>query len=248
MSNIKIIYDEQKYKNMAKYGDDKLFESWLDINLFFPIGDKLVDPLYCMGLTPNNVTLLSTFFTILAIYFLHIDNRIYAFLSYLFGYVLDCVDGRMARKYSMGSKFGMVFDCTSDNISNGILITYLLLTRPLNITTNITLIILFITSFLLSLSYGLNEAIIAKKSTGNDNFYKLKLKELEKELENKDICNSFEIILYKLFLFITKISYQTYKLIFPNYDQDKIFKWLKILKHFGPGNFCLLVSTILLYI
>ena len=32
------------------------------------------------------------------------------------------------------------------------------------------------------------------------------------------------------------------------YNEEIIFKWLPILKHFGPGNYCLLVSIILLYI
>lgn len=236
------VISEKKINKETKYGDDDMFESWLDINVFFPIGFKLVDPLYNMGLTPNMVTILSTIFTFLSIYYLHLGNRLYAFCAYLFGYTLDCVDGRMARKYSMGSNIGMALDCTSDNVSNTLLFLYILITRPMNWVTGTSLSVITLMSFLLSLSYGINEAISSKKETGNDNFYERRLK----QLYGRSCC--YEKGLFNIFLFITKSSYQTYKLFFPEYNEEKIFKWLKILKHFGPGNYCLLVGLILLYI
>lgn len=250
MSNIQFNYgnkdlesqQETKLNNSAKYGNDEVFEPWTDINVFFPISDSLVDPLRCMGLTPNMVTSLSTFFTLLSIYYLHINNRMYASISFLVGYTLDCVDGRMARKYSMGSKIGMALDCVSDNVAVGILISYILYTRPSSCVRNTTLLLLLIMSFLLSVSYGLNEAIISKKETGDDNFYKRRVKELEGDY------GCLEKLLYKLFLLITNSSYKTYKMFFPEYNEKEIFRWLKILKHFGPGHFTLLVSIILLYI
>lgn len=239
----KIVKSETKKINKeAKYGDDEMFESWADLNVFFPISLNLVDPLYDMGLTPNMVTILSTIFTFLSIYYLHLGNRAYAFYAYLFGYTLDCVDGRMARKYNMGSDIGMALDCTSDNISNLLLFTYILRTRPMNLITGISLSVLALMSFLLSLSYGINEAITSMKESGTDNFYEKKVK----YLKGKGEC--YEKSLFSLFLLITKTSYQTYKLFFPKYDEEKIFKWLKILKHFGPGNYCLLVGFMLLYI
>jgi phosphatidylglycerophosphate synthase len=254
MSNIKFNYGNKeaepvaeqeqttKLNNPSKYGNDEIFEAWADANVFAYIGDSLVDPLHCMGLTPNMVTLLSTFFTLLSIYYLHINNRMYASISFLVGYTLDNVDGRMARKYSMGSKLGMVLDCVSDNISVGLLISYILYNRPSTCTRNASLILLSIMLFLLSVSFGLNEAIAAKKQTGDDNFYKKRVKELEGD------HGCLEKLLYKIFLFITNSSYKTYKMFFPNYNEEEMFRWLKILKHFGPGHFCLLVSIILLYI
>jgi phosphatidylglycerophosphate synthase len=226
----------------SKYGDDELFEPWADINIFFPVGFKLVDPLYNLGLTPNMVTILSTTFTFLSIYYLHLNSRLLAFGAYLIGYMLDCVDGRMARKYSLGSDLGMALDCTSDNVSNLILIIYILLTRQINWVTGPSLFIIAIMSFLLSLSYGLNEAIAIMKKFNTDNFYENKVKQLEEK------GTGLKKWIFKLFLFITKTSYQTYRLFFPEYNEDKIFNWLKILKHFGPGNYCLLVGLILLFI
>jgi hypothetical protein len=236
-----IIIQEEINKE-SKYGDDEMFESWADLNVFFPVGLKLVDPLYNLGLTPNMVTIMSTIFTFLSIYFLHQNMRAHASLSYLFGYMLDCVDGRMARKYSMGSDVGMALDCTSDNVSNALLFLYILLTRPFNWITGASLGVIAIMSFLLSLSYGLNEAIAAMKETGTDNFYERRFKQLEGRG-----CG-YEKGLFNLFLFITKSSYETYKLFFPEYNEEQIFKWLKVLKHFGPGNYCLLIGIMLLYI
>lgn len=249
MSNIQFDYENkikqsqsEKVNKEAKYSDDDMFESWADVNIFFPISINLVDPLYEMGLTPNMVTILSTIFTFLSIYYLHLDNRIYAFYAYLFGYILDCVDGRMARKYSMGSDIGMALDSTSDNISNTLLFTYIFLTRPMNWITGTSLSVISLLSFLLALSYGLNEAIASMKESGNDNFYKKRVN----QFKGKGI--GYEKILFNLFLFITKSCYQTYKLFFPEYNEEKIFKWLEVLKHFGPGNYCLLIGIMLLYI
>ena len=226
----------------SKYGDDDKFEPWSDVNIFFPIASKLVDPLYNLGLTPNMVTILSTIFTLLSIYFLHLDKRIHAVVSYLFGYTLDCVDGKMARKYSMGSDFGMVLDITSDNISNFILLGYLLLTRKFN-TKNIIILFLFILSvYIFSISYGLNEAISSYEAIGSDNFYERR----KKQIEGKG-CG-IEKSLYYLFLKINEFSYKTYRSCFPTFDKEKIYSRLKILKHFGPGNVNILIASMLLLI
>ncbi len=225
-----------------KYGDDTMFEPWADINIFFPISQKLIDPLYCMGFTPNMVTILSTIFTFLAIYFLHLGKRTHAFFAYIFGYILDCVDGRMARKYSMGSEIGMALDCVSDNISNGVLFAYLLFNRPLTLS-NITIISsVAVMSYMLAISYGLNEAIASFEATGSDNFYERRLK----QLEGKG-CG-IEYLLYQLFILINKVSYNSYRGFFKTFDKEKIYSWLSTLKHFGPGNYCLFIGILLFFI
>ena len=240
MSTIQFNYEDDN--KMDKYGDDNKFESWADINIFFPIATKLVDPLYCMKLTPNMITILSTLFTFLTIYFIHINNKLFAFGSYIFGYILDCVDGRLARKYSLGSELGMVLDCTSDNISNFLLFSYILLTKPINKITLTFISIVIIMSYLLSLSYGINEAISSKKDINNDNFKERR----ENQFKNKE--KGILSPLYNLYLLITNISYLTYRRHFTEYNEEKISKWLKILKHFGPGNYCLMIGLLLFII
>jgi len=288
-----------------KYGDDEIFESWADLNIFAPIAKKMVVPLYNLGMTPNMVTITSTIFTLSSIYFLHIENKQLAVFSYIFGYLLDCVDGRMARKYNLGSDIGMALDCVSDNISNLVLFIYILSTRPYNQQTIIFICILFFMSSMLSLSYGLNEAISAYESAQelseeelseeelseeelseeidieeelseeelseeelseeidieeelseeelseeidiedfSDNFYKRRVNQLK---DNK-INTCYEQYLYSIFLLINKLSYTSYRIYFPKYDKQKIYEKLKILKHFGPGNYCIIVSIMLLYI
>jgi phosphatidylglycerophosphate synthase len=251
MSNIDIEYkkstsnEQTKQKALPKedkYGDDNMFEPWSDINIFFPIAQQLIDPLYYMGFTPNMVTILSTIFTFLSIYFLHLGKRTHAFFSYIFGYILDCVDGRMARKYSMGTDIGMALDCTSDNITNGILFAYLLCNRPLNLSNIIIISSIATMSYMLSISYGINEAIASYEATGSDNFYERR----KTQLGGKG-CG-IEYLLYQLFIFINKTSYQTYRGFFETFNKEKIFSWLNILKHFGPGNYCLFIGILLLYV
>jgi len=225
----------------SKYGDDEKYESWADINIFFPIAHQLVDPLYNMGFTPNMITILSTLFTFLSIYFLYLDKKNYAFLSYIFGYILDCVDGKMARKYSITTEFGMVLDSTSDIISNISLQAFLIYSRSFN--SNIIIISsIAIMSYMLAISYGINEAIASHEATGSDNFYERR----KKQLKGKG-CG-FEYLLHQLFIFINKASYNTYRGFFKTFDKEKIYSRLTILKHFGPGNYCLFIGLLLLYV
>jgi len=218
--------------NSEKYGDDSKYESWADNNIFFPIANKLVDPFKDLGLTPNMVTYMSTFCTLLAIYYISINEFEFAALAYFIGYLLDCVDGKLARKHNMISKEGMVLDCVTDNITNIILTLFLVYKYGYY---NWFIILIVIMSMLLTLSYGLNEAIASKKATGNDNFLERKEKQIG--------ANSH--ILDNLFLYITGLAYSSYKRFFPTYDEDKINKWLPILKEFGPGNYCLVVTFII---
>ena len=231
----KDIFNKGIFNKDHKYGSDEIFESWADNNIFFPIANNIVDPLHQLSLTPNNVTVLSNIFTFLSIYFIYQNEELYAALAYFSGYLLDCVDGKMARKYNLSSKYGMALDLVSNNISNFILIIYLI--SKFGITNNFILVIISMT-YMLSMSYALNEAISSKKATGNDNF----LLRRTNELKNK------KDYIFTLFLHITKGSFNLYKSFFKEYNEELIFKWLPILKHFGPGNYCLLVSIILLYI
>jgi phosphatidylglycerophosphate synthase len=228
-----------------KYGDDELFESWSDNNIFIPIAKQLVDPVYNLGMTPNMVTVTSTFFTMYSIYLLHQEERIYASLSYLLGYLLDCVDGRLARKYSMSSDIGMALDCVSDNVSNFILFGYILLTRPFNQKTIIFMILIIYMLYMLSISYGINEAIASYDVTKDDNFYNRRYQQLKDKIE---ISCGGEKMLYLLFLTITNLSYSTYHKEYPNYDREKLNGKSKTMKEFAPGNFTLFIAISLLYI
>jgi len=216
----------------SKYGDDEIYESFTDNYIFFPIAKALMGPMRNIGLTPNHITYMSTILTLLSIYYLYINEIHYACVAYFLGYLFDCIDGKMARTYNMGSKFGMALDLVTDNITNFILISF--------ITGNkgyqwYTILIIFM-SYMISLSYGLNEAIASHKAVGHDNFYNRRKEELQGESG----------LLYDIFLYINKGSFRVYKYIFGEYNEEKLESWLKILKHFGPGNFALFMIFILL--
>ena len=242
-TNHQINYSEESQNNdqnndqnkTDKYGDDLKFEGWGDNNIFFPIAKKLIDPLYNLSLTPNNISILSTIFTFLAIYFFHNNERVYALIAFLIGYILDCVDGKMARKYNMMSKYGMALDLVSDHIGNISIIAYLI--SKYGLTNKYILAIIFM-SFMISISFGLNEAIASYKATGNDNFVLRRENELKTETG----------YIYTLFLYIMKLVYRSYRLFFKEYNEEKIIKMLSVLKEFGPGNYCLLIVIVLLYI
>ena len=88
---------------------------------------------------------------------------------------------------------------------------------------------------LFSISYGLNEAIMSFKEDGNDNFYEKK----KLELTDKD-----ELI-YKIYLYHMKMSYEAYRFMFPTFDEKVVNKWLNTFREFGPGNQILFMCFIL---
>lgn len=69
---------------------------------------------YKLGFSPNMVTTLSILFGILSAYQILIGQMILAAISMLVAYYLDCVDGKLARKYNMISKFGDYYDHFGD--------------------------------------------------------------------------------------------------------------------------------------
>ena len=221
--------------NIQKYGDDSIFESWCDLHIFYPIADKLIDPLRKMGLTPNQVTYLSTFCTLLSVYYVSIKEYKYAACAYFIGYLLDCVDGRMARKYNMTSSYGMMIDLVTDNVTNLILILYLSYEFGF---LHWAILFTILKTYLLSIGYGLNEAIYSFKATGSDNFH-LRRKEQLKETPG---------LLKDTFLLINQLSYQNYKTVFPNFTNETAHKWLPIVKEFGPGNYAAGVIFTLLFL
>lgn len=69
-----------------------------------------------LGLTPNTITTVSNIFGILSIIFLYKNNYINFFIFSLIRQVLDALDGYVARKYKIFSKWGDTYDHVSDVI------------------------------------------------------------------------------------------------------------------------------------
>jgi phosphatidylglycerophosphate synthase len=221
---------EHLEESTSKYKDPANNEPFMDNYVFFPISDLLVTPLRNLGMTPNGVTVLSSLFQLYTIILISVDKIEYACVVYFIGYLLDCVDGNMARKYNMGSKYGMTLDMVSDVVLNIALILYIMHKKGLN-SYVIALIVL---SYMANTYCGINEALITHNTTQTDNFYAKK----EKEFENE------HYLLADMYLLIMKGIYNNYKFIFPTYNEEKLNKLIRILKEFGPGNFI----TVVIYV
>ena len=69
------------------------------------------------GLSPNMITTLSVVFSIISIYYLYNRFFVLAIILYILSYFCDCLDGYVARKYNMISKWGDMYDHISDVVS-----------------------------------------------------------------------------------------------------------------------------------
>ena len=89
------------------------YECPIDIYIFKLIDEQL-ETFYNLGFTPNMVTTLSIVFGLLAAYAIMQDQLGIAAFCWLIAYYLDCVDGKLARKYQMVSNFGDLYDHIGD--------------------------------------------------------------------------------------------------------------------------------------
>jgi hypothetical protein len=91
------------------------YENIFDIYIYKFI-DLHLHIYYQLGLTPNMVTTLSLLSGISSAFMIHKKNYKIAGLLFFLGYYFDCVDGKLARKYNMTSKFGDYYDHIADII------------------------------------------------------------------------------------------------------------------------------------
>ena len=123
--------------------------------------DSHLDMVHRLGLTPNMVTLLSIMFGCLTAYMITQRKYNYAALLFLIAYYLDCVDGKLARKFGMQTDFGDALDHFGD-LFKFTIVTYALYAnngRPLGRHQKFYKYILFIMSFFLFIQIGYQETI-----------------------------------------------------------------------------------------
>ena len=91
--------------------------------VFIALVDKAAPLAHRCGATPNMITTLSVVAGLMASRAVWLGNRKLAFAGWaLLAYFFDCLDGHMARKYNMCSKFGDYYDHLSDWIYYGALL------------------------------------------------------------------------------------------------------------------------------
>lgn len=208
------------------------FESHASKYIFNPIAEFLVPIFYTLKFTPNFITLLSCICTLLSCYSLVMGNLFSAGIFYFIGFMFDCADGIMARKYKMYSKFGEAFDCSTDMITGFVLaICFIYYFRKIYSPFVVFLKILFIFSTLV-LSYSITEAIAVFKKEGHDNYY----------LYKKNKFKDQKGLIYKIYLDINKIGYKRYKFLFPNETLKSLLNKINYSKWVGDGNLSLLIT------
>jgi phosphatidylglycerophosphate synthase len=101
------------YININSNKIDSKYECPMDVVLLKFI-DTHLDYYYKLGFTPNMITTISIFFSLVAMTNILNHNYKLGALFVIISYYFDCVDGKLARKYNLQTKFGDYYDHFSD--------------------------------------------------------------------------------------------------------------------------------------
>lgn len=105
------------------------FENPIDWFIYQYIS-PFVDFLRSIGVTPNDVSVLSFISALFAIYSTYQRRWFPAIIAWSLNYFFDCMDGMMARRYQMETKFGDILDHATDYISFiGLFIVFIIMWR-----------------------------------------------------------------------------------------------------------------------
>lgn len=78
----------------------------------------LVDIFYKIKITPNVLTLTGLVFILVGSYFIYVQDFLKAGLLILLGNLFDALDGSLARRHNLSSKFGAFLDSVIDRLSD----------------------------------------------------------------------------------------------------------------------------------
>lgn len=241
---VKLPTEAELKKVMQKFGNDKEMESPFDSYETFGFSaqaELLVDPAYKMGLTPNYVTTLSKVFEGLAFLLILAGYKKLAAISYWFGYDLDCVDGRLARKYNMCSKVGMIYDFVSDMIAHTLIFLAIWCSNGCYFSQ---FVLIIISVYQGNVYYGLVQAMSSMKKKGHDNFYKTMKEDI---IDKRDPEKDGPVWAGYAFLFFHLSSYDCYKILMPVYDEETARRYMRVLRWCGPGTFAFGIDTSLFF-
>jgi phosphatidylglycerophosphate synthase len=118
-----------------------------------------------LGLTPNMVTTLGFLFGLLTAYQILKGNFLIAAVLWIISYYFDNVDGKLARKYNMITKFGDLYDHVCDVLKYSIVLLALIKSNTRKTTPKqwIYLGIIKILLFISFIHMGYQEIIYDKK-------------------------------------------------------------------------------------
>lgn len=130
-----------KLKNKAPYNRnlsfsvDILFFDWLA----FPITNLLARIKF---ITPNSITIISGILGICAAYYFYLNEILIGTIYIYISFLLDCVDGNLARKTNQTSKIGAKLDKLTDSIKKAACIVALVYISTWNIILLIALVLI----------------------------------------------------------------------------------------------------------
>jgi phosphatidylglycerophosphate synthase len=138
-------------------------------NLILNIVDYTMPFFYKLGFTPNGITTLSLFFGLLSVKLIYDQDYLESSLAYFISYIFDCMDGHMARKYKMVSKFGDYYDHIKDMVV-GILLVYTIIVKYSSYGGywKYFPLILFVLFFTMNMHLGCQEIYYHNGSTSDD--------------------------------------------------------------------------------
>lgn len=184
------------------------FENPVD-NLFIKISEVISGPLVKIGVTPNMITTLSFICGLISVYLLYKDHYLWSGSLFVLGYFFDCMDGYIARKYNMISKFGDLYDHYTDIIVN-ISLLIVFMCKKMDTKLKVILFILIFIFIFCSLTHlGCQEKhyeLIEKKNSKDGILYNLV--KLCKRKEMIGITKYFGTGSYTIFIFLIIVFYK----------------------------------------
>lgn len=121
--------------------------------------------------TPNHITMIRLLLSIIAIILIVNNNFITGALLFFVSYFFDCLDGYMARKYKMYSKFGDIFDHIVDlfvNITVAVLVLLKIKNKRIRILYVVCLSVLLM---LMIISTGCQEKLWVGNNENKEDEY-----------------------------------------------------------------------------
>ncbi len=107
-------------------------DSPFTVSVLLPICDAIVDPANNIGITPNDVTIFRFILCLFAIYLIIKGYTKWAAFFYLTAYMLDCLDGILARKHDQSTILGDNLDHFADIFSMLGIFTIIMIRYPMN--------------------------------------------------------------------------------------------------------------------
>lgn len=182
-----------------------LYDS-IDEFIFFPIGKKIYKLYDFQNISLQNLSIMSSIFYFLSLFFLEKEIRILASILYLLGHIFNCLRYIKYENTKSITQYEKIFDNISYSITN-ISFIFLFFNILIKKKTSFSLVLFFLIIFfnlILLLSFSKKES---KKSDNFYNFYK-KLYE-----------NNNEPI-YKIYLELIKYTYYYYSYAHTIYNNE----------------------------